>query len=60
MLLLSLLIMQVEVNMKYMQTILVDIASPVLEILLFFFALKNGQISLLTHGLYIVHGHQKI
>ena len=21
---------------------------------------KNGQFSLLTHGLYIVHGHQKI
>ena len=38
--------------------ILVGVASPVLEILLL---LKNGQISLSDHGLFIiVHGHQKI
>ena len=48
--------MQVEVDLKRMQTNFDgrglsgfgDIAT-----------FKNGQIFLLTHGLYIVHGHQK-
>ena len=49
--------MHVEVDVTYMHT---NFGGCDLSGFRDIATFKNGQISLSTHGLYIVHGHQKI